>query len=150
VVASVTGGRVFPVDAGLAACIGAELDIGRAAPRLVCDLGAGVTEMAAVADGRVLASMATRLDLDTYDTHAEKALRLLEQLLRRTLNALPDRAAGDAAATPFLLVGGGALRSDLIGRLRARCHLEIQVPAAPRDVVARGVATSVTAPLTAA
>jgi rod shape-determining protein MreB len=150
VVASATGGRVVPIEAGLAACIGADLDIGQAGPRLVCDVGAGVTEMAAVADGHVLASMATRMDLGAYDTHAEKASRLLQQLLRRTLDALPERAAGDAAAAPLLLVGGGALRSDLIDRLRACCHMQIQVPADPRDVVARGLASCITAPLTAA
>jgi rod shape-determining protein MreB len=150
VVASATGGRVVPIEAGLAACIGADLDIARAGPRLVCDVGAGVTEMAAVANGHVLASMATRMDLGAYDTHAEQAMRLLEQLLCRTLDALPGRAAGDAAAAPLLLVGGGALRPDLIDRLRTRCHMQIQVPDDPRDVVARGLAGCITAPLTAA
>jgi actin-like ATPase involved in cell morphogenesis len=150
VVASATGGRVIPIEAGLAACIGSDLDIGQAGARVVCDVGAGVTEMAAVADGHVLASMATRLDLRAYDTHAEKAMRLLEQLLRRILDALPERASGDAAAAPLLLVGGGALQPDLIGRLCACCHMQIQVPTDPRDVVARGLASCMTAPLTAA
>jgi rod shape-determining protein MreB len=150
VVASATGGRVVPIEAGLAACIGADLDIAHAGPRLVGDVGAGVTEMAAVANGHVLASMATRMDLGAYDTHAEKAMGLLEQLLRRTLDALPERAAGDAAAAPLVLVGGGALRPDLVDRLRARFHMQMQVPDDPRNVVARGLAGCISAPLTAA
>jgi rod shape-determining protein MreB len=150
VVASVTGGRVVPIEAGLAACIGADLDIVQGAPRLVCDVGADVTEMAAVADGHVIASVATRLRLGAYDTRSEQALRLVEQLLRRTLDALPDRVAGDAAAAPLLLVGGGALRSDLIARIGARCRMQVQVPVRPRDVVTRGLASCITGPLTAA
>lgn len=150
VVASVTGGRVLPIDTGLAACIGADLDIVRSAPRLVCDVGAGVTEMAAVADGRVITSVATRLRLDAYDTRSDRALRLVEQILRRTLDALPDQAAGDAAAAPMLLVGGGALRSDLVARLGERFRMQVEVPVEPRDVVARGLAGCVHWPLTAA
>jgi actin-like ATPase involved in cell morphogenesis len=150
VVASVTGGRVFPIEAGLAACIGADLDIVQGAPRLVCDVGAGVTEMAVVANGHVICSVATRLKLGAYDTRSEQALRLVQQLLRRTLDALPDGAAGDAAAGPLLLVGGGALRSDLIARLGARFRMQVRVPVKPRDVVARGLASCVIGPLTAA
>jgi len=150
VVASATGGRVLPIEAGLAAGIGADLDIVQGGPRLVCDVGAGVTEMAVVADGHVLSSVATRLALSAYDTRSEQALRLVEQLLRRTLDALPDRAAGDAAAAPLLLVGGGALRADLVSRLGARCRMQVEVPARPRDVVTRGLARCVTGPLTAA
>jgi rod shape-determining protein MreB and related proteins len=150
VVASVTGGRVFPIEAGLAASIGADLDIAQDVPRLVCDVGAGVTEMAAVANGQVIASVATRLELGAYDTRSEQALRLVERLLRRTLEALPDGAAGDAAAGPLLLVGAGALRSDLIARLGARCRMQVLVPVKPREVVARGLARILTGPLTAA
>jgi rod shape-determining protein MreB and related proteins len=150
VVGSATGGRVVPVESGLAACIGAGVDIVHGGPRLVCDIGASLTEMAAVADGRVIASVATRLGLGDYDTHPDQAQRRVEQLLRRTLDRLPDRTAGDAAATSLLLVGGGALRSDLTARLGATCQMPVLVPDRPRDVVAHGLASCMTGPLVAA
>lgn len=143
VVASATDRRVIPVESGLAACVGAGLDITLNAPRVVCDLGAGVTEVAAVADGRVVTSVAARVELGAYDRHPARALRRVAQMLRRTLEALPDRSVGEVATAPLLLVGGGALRLDLVTRLGDSCRMQVQVPVNPRDVVGHGLANCV-------
>jgi actin-like ATPase involved in cell morphogenesis len=52
VVSSATGGKVLLVESALAAAIGVGFDTSQSAPRLVCDIGAGVTEMAVVGAGR--------------------------------------------------------------------------------------------------
>lgn len=150
VVASATGGRVLLVESALAAAIGVGFDISQSAPRLVCDIGAGVTEMAVVGDGQVMAGSGLRTDVRSYDDDPEGALRRVVELFHRVLDDLPERAAADAVAQPLLVVGGGAMRSDLVARLAEACHMPVQVPNEPRAVVVRGLGNCVAAPLVAA
>jgi actin-like ATPase involved in cell morphogenesis len=150
VIASATGRRVLPVQSALAASIGAGNDITQSAPRLVCDVGAGITEVAAVADGRVLASSAARMGVRHYVHDAERAVRRVVRQLRRVLDDLPDRAAREAAAGPLLFVGGGALLPDLATRLSSACRTPVRVPDQPSYAVANGLGASVALQLAAA
>lgn len=140
VAASATGGQVRPVASGLAACLGAGLDVARPTPRLVCDVGAGITEIACVAQGLVLASAALRSGIGHYDEHPDRAVRDITALLHRLLNQLSDRRHALAGGNEsLLLVGGGALLADLAPRLSAALQLPVLVPERPRDVVAFGL-----------
>ncbi len=138
VAASATGGQVRPVAAGLAACRGAGLDVLRTEPHLVCDVGAGITEIACIAQGRVLASAAFRSRIEDYDTCPDRAADHVGTVLHRVLTGLPSGAAVDPDE-PLLLVGGGALLADLAPRLSATLLRAVLVPDRPRDVVACGL-----------
>ena len=96
VMASATGGRVVPVESTLAASIGTGIDIGSDAPHIVCDVGAGVTELAVIADGHLVSGSALRMGIRDYDDEPERAVRRVVQLLRRVLDDLPDSVAADA------------------------------------------------------
>ena len=95
-------------------------------------------------NGHVLASAAVRMGLHDYDDDFERALRRAGRLFGRVLRGPPDLIAVDAVARPLLLVGGGALLSELAPRLSEACHLPVQVPGKPRDVVAHGLGHCVT------
>lgn len=147
VVASATGGRALPVDSSLAAAIGAGYDIGQSAPRLVCDVGAGITEMTAVGDGHVLAGSALRTGVNGYDDRPDDVLRQLVELFRRVLDELPERLAADSVSQPLLVVGGGALRADLVRQLGMAYNMQVHVPENPREVVVSGLGSCRTMPL---
>jgi actin-like ATPase involved in cell morphogenesis len=144
VVASATGGRVIPVETTLAAAIGAGNDIAQASPSIVCDVGAGVTEMAAIADGHVLVAASERLGIRDYEDDLERAVARAGRLFGRVLQDLPDSLAADAVTRPLLLVGGGALMSELAPRLSEACHMPVHVPDEPRNAVAHGLGHCVT------
>lgn len=140
VITSATGRRARPVESSLAAGIGIGLDVGQRAPRLVCDIGAGVTEMAAVGDGQVLAGAALRTGMRDFDDEPERSVARIVGLLGRVLDDLPELLAADAVAQPMALSGGGALRPDLVSRLGPACHMDLEVPDLPREVLAAGLA----------
>jgi rod shape-determining protein MreB len=150
VVASATGGKVLVVESALAAAIGAGLDISQSATRLVCDIGAGVTEMTVVGDGQVMAESGLRMDVRAYDDEPERALHRVVEMFHRVLDRLPERTAADAIAQPLLVVGGGAMRSDLVTRLADACYMPVQIPNEPRSVVVNGLGNCVPTPLVAA
>ena len=144
VMASATGGRIVPVESTLAASIGAGIDIGAGAPHIVCDLGAGVTEVAVIADGRLLSGSALRLGVRDFDDEPEQAVRRVVQLLRRVLDDLPELVAADAVAGELLLVGGGAYVPELVSRLSTAFQMPIRVPNDPRQAVANGLGRCLT------
>jgi rod shape-determining protein MreB len=143
VVTSATGARAVPMSSGLAATIGAGLDSSRSAPVVVCDIGAGVTELAAVADGRVLASAGVRCGVRDFDTSPGRLVSRVKELLTQVLDALSERAAGDAAAGTLLLVGGGAMLPEVSAALSSGCQMPVRVMDHPRDVVVKGLAACV-------
>jgi actin-like ATPase involved in cell morphogenesis len=140
VVASATGAAVRRVESLLAAAIGAGLAVDEPAAALVCDLGAGTLDLGAVGDGRLLAS--TSVPLGTHDW-ADDPLRVLAEArtaLRRVLDALPPGTAGDLAARPVVLVGGGALVRDVPRRLAEAWRTDVAAAPEPRLAVVAGLA----------
>jgi actin-like ATPase involved in cell morphogenesis len=147
VMASATGGRIWPVESTLAASIGTGIGIGAdAAPHIVCDMGAGVTELAVIADGHFVSGSALRMGIRDYDDEPERAVRRVAQLLRRVLDDLPDPMAADAAAGELLLVGGGAYVPELVAMLSAALQMPIHIPDHPRQAVANGLGRCLTGP----
>jgi rod shape-determining protein MreB len=143
VIASATEAHVVLLPSGLAASIGAGLDISRSEPLIVCDIGAGVTELAVIADGRVLASAGVRRGVRDFETDPKRLESHVRSLLHRVLDALPDRTSGDAAAGPLFLVGGGAALPEASFALSSGCQMPLQVMDDPRDVVVKGLADCV-------
>jgi actin-like ATPase involved in cell morphogenesis len=139
VVNSAIGGRVVPVESTLAAAMGAGLDVASSAPRVVCDVGAGVTEVAVVGEGRVMAAAGVRVGLVKYHDDQTRHCRRLVELVRQVLDDLPALVAADAVAAPALMVGGGALRPDLVRRFGEASGLLVRVPTRPREATARGL-----------
>lgn len=150
VVASATGGRVVPVESTLAASIGTGIEIASDAPHIVCDVGAGVTELAVIADGHIVSGSALRMGIRDYDDEPERAVRRVVQLLRRVLDELPDSVAADAVAGELLLVGGGASVPELVALLSAAFRMPIHIPDDPRQAVASGLGRCLTGPTLAA
>lgn len=139
-VASAAGGsRVMPISAEIAAAIGAGVDIADPVTNLVCDLGAGIIEVAATGDGRVLASSRIGIGAREFDDAPRRVLAGIVVALREVLDALPERTAADLAARPVVLVGGGALRPGMASELSAAWHAPVTVAARPRDAVVLGV-----------
>lgn len=146
VMASATGGRIVPVESTLAAAIGTGIDIGADAPHIVCDVGAGVTELAVIADGHLVSGSALRMGIRDYDDEPERAVRRVVKLFRRVLDDLPDPVAGDAVASELLLVGGGASVPELVALLAAAFRMPIHIPDDPRQAVATGLGRCLTGP----
>lgn len=146
VVASATGGRVVPVESTLAASIGTGIEIASDTPHIVCDVGAGVTELAVIANGHLVSGSALRMGIRDYDDEPERAARRVVQLLRRVLDDLPESVAADAVAGELLLVGGGAYVPELVALLSAAFRMPIHIPDDPRQVVASGLGRCLTGP----
>jgi rod shape-determining protein MreB len=144
VMASATGGRIVPVESTLAASIGAGVDVAADAPHIVCDVGAGVTELAVIADGHLVSAAALRMGIRDYDDEPERAVRRVAKLFRRVLDDLPASVAADAVAGDVLLVGGGASVPELVALLAAALHMPIEIPDDPRHAVASGLGRCLT------
>jgi actin-like ATPase involved in cell morphogenesis len=142
-VASAGGGSVLPISAELAAAVGAGVDIADTVTNLVCDLGAGVIEVAATGDGRVLASSRIGIGAREFDEAPQRVLGGMVVALREVLDALPEHTAADLAARPVVLVGGGALRPGLAAALSAAWRAPVTVAGRPRDAVILGLGTCV-------
>ena len=147
VMASATGGRITAVQSTLAASIGSGIGVEEAWPHAVLDLGAGVTELAVIADGQVLAVSALRMGIRDYDDDSEPAEGRIVELLRRVLNDIPERVAGDVAAGDLLLVGGGASQPELAARLSRALGMPVRVPPHPREVVVDGLGRCLAGPM---
>jgi rod shape-determining protein MreB and related proteins len=150
VIESATGGRAVPVESSLAALLATGADMVDGGPRIVCDLGAGVSEVTAVGDGRVLAAAVRRLGVRSFDDDPARTIHRLTRSFCEVLDSLAPQVAADAVARPMLVVGGGALRSDLLARLSESFSMALHVPAHPRELVARGLARCLTVPRVAA
>jgi rod shape-determining protein MreB and related proteins len=125
------------IDAVRAAAIGAGT---RSGPLLVADIGAELTELALVADGRVVA--ARRHDRGVMDEAPGKHDGLLQTLLDLRLGLEGDPAVRpyepEVRRRPLLLTGGGAARPHLAANLAGLLNMAVRPAAAPRLVAARG------------
>jgi rod shape-determining protein MreB len=139
VLASATGQKVLPVDALLAGALGSGVDIEERASRLVCDVGAGIVELGAVGEGRLLARFAARTGTRDYAENPERLAQIVRRGLLRVLDELPPGDAADLVARPLLLVGGGALLPDLVANLAAACCMPVAVADQPRQAVVTGL-----------
>lgn len=132
-VAEATRGRVTTVEEPLAAAIGAGLDVYAPTPRLLIDIGAGVTEVAVVGAGRMLESRSLPRGANDFApslgtparTLAEPPLprsgadtlsRLVAEV-RDALGALSPRQRTNVVGRGLVLSGGGALVPGLAARL---------------------------------
>jgi rod shape-determining protein MreB len=131
-----------------AAAIGAGATPGA---RIVADVGAQLTEVALLDDGRVVA--ARRADLGMNDlirpTATEPIVRTVVELvgeLRREADGV-DRAAAAALRGGLLLVGGGAAQPGLAARTAAALNTAVRPASHPRLAAARGAGLAALAAL---
>jgi actin-like ATPase involved in cell morphogenesis len=148
VVAAATGAAVVPIEAPLAAVIGAGLDVvGR--PRLVLDIGAGSTALAVIADGRVAAAQYLPFGVGRYLDQSELFLDEVRRALREVLDAMDPGDAADAAAGDLCLVGGRALLPRLAPAVNVGTGMEVSAPEEPHPAVLRGLLACAGIPATA-
>lgn len=139
IAAAVGGGPVIPVDSALAAAIGAGADVSEDAATLVCDIGIGLIEVAAVGSGRVLSSAQVPLGLADLEDPSDHVLLPVTAALVAILDDVPDAVAADLVARPLLLVGGGGLHPGLADRLAAACRMPVLAADRPRDALVEGL-----------
>jgi rod shape-determining protein MreB len=133
------------IDSVKAAAIGANADL--AAPLLVIDIGAHLTEVAVLSDGSVL--RASRMSVGTSDVSGtvttddlvESIVDLITGLLRH--DCAPQVV--DALERGPLLTGGGALRPAITYRLARRLSSPVQPAPAPQTAAIRGASAAVLA-----
>ncbi|BCJ49768.1 hypothetical protein Asp14428_12430 [Actinoplanes sp. NBRC 14428] len=129
--------RVLFVETVRAAAIGSGAAAGSL---LVVDVGAGLTEVALLRDGRVVA--ARRSDLGTRDLARGATVELISDNVVRHLDDL--RAGGDRAelrramARGVLLVGDGALHPGLATAVSSELRLRVHRAAGPRTAALNG------------
>ncbi|WP_460807487.1 cell shape-determining protein MreB [Micromonospora zhanjiangensis] len=130
--------RLIFVDTVRAGAVGAGAVAGTL---LLADVGAQLTEVAVLRDGRVVAARRAEVgtrDLNhavTEDMLAETAIRLIREL-RQEPAARP--LVGAALTRGVLVVGDGATRPDLIARLVAVLGVPVHRAALPRTAALTG------------
>jgi actin-like ATPase involved in cell morphogenesis len=139
-VGQAVGGRVVPVESGLAASIGAGLDVSGERPELVCDVGAGALEVAAVQRGRVLAQAGASVGMSCFEVDERLLLTPLAAAVQEVLDGVPPIVAGDLAAQSMHLLGGGALLPGLATAIGDTCAMPVDVPPNPCTAIAEGLA----------
>jgi len=137
--ASVTGARILPVGSPLAAAIGTGSPMEEPVSGLICDVGAGVLELGAVADGRLLAQSSATVGTSEYLDHPERLVLLATWALQRLLEKVSTTIARHLVAGPVHLVGGGALLPGLEAGLADGFQMETIVHDQPRQAVINGL-----------
>jgi rod shape-determining protein MreB len=108
---------------------------------LIVDVGAHLTEIAILVDGRVAA--ARRADLGTHDLASGATPGRLADIITRFVADLrrePQmrRLAAAALARGVVVVGDGATMPALTTRLAANLRVTVRTPAAPRSAALSG------------
>jgi rod shape-determining protein MreB and related proteins len=129
--------RVAFIDTVRAAAIGCGAAAGTL---LVADLGAQLTEVALLQQGRVMA--ARRADIGTRDLSSGASADLIADIVVRKLEELRRSAAAfeveSALKRGMLLVGDGAVHSRLPAALSTALRLRVHRAAAPRTAALNG------------
>ena len=129
--------RVAFIDTVRAAAIGSGAAAGTL---LVADLGAQLTEVALLQEGRVMA--ARRAELGTGDLSRGASADLISDIVVRHLEGLRRSAAAfeveSAMTRGMLLVGDGAVHPRLPAALSAALRLHVHRAAAPRTAALNG------------
>ncbi|MGW0431851.1 rod shape-determining protein [Micromonospora sp. NPDC003197] len=116
--------RILLLDTVLAAAMGAGAASG---VLLVVDIGEQLTEVAMIANNRVVA--ARRVDLGTGDLDLGVSADLLADIVTRLVAQLEPEPGGRRPTTPpsaVLVVGGGANTARLTRRLAADLHVPVR------------------------
>jgi rod shape-determining protein MreB len=128
--------RLVFIDTVRAAAIGSGAAAGAL---LVADLGAQLTELALLKDGRVIA--ARRAEIGTRDLLRGATVDVIVDNVARHVDDLRGTAASELASAitrGMLLVGDGALHPDLPLALSAALRLHTHRAAAPRTAALNG------------
>jgi rod shape-determining protein MreB len=139
--------RLLFIDSVRAAAIGAGAAPG---PQLVADIGAGLVEVAVLADGRVVGARRAETGLDDLidPTAPGPVLHAVADLftdLRRDPGS--RQLAATALGRGVVLVGGGATRPHLPARLSATLGLAVRASATPLVTSVRGAGLAALAAL---
>lgn len=128
--------RLVFIDTVRAAAIGSGAAAGTL---LVADLGAQLTEVALLENGRIIA--ARRAEIGTRDLLRGATVDVIVDNVARHLDDLRGTAASELATATkrgMLLVGDGALHPDLSRTLSAALRLHTHRAAAPRTAALNG------------
>ncbi|AXK32442.1 hypothetical protein DVA86_07025 [Streptomyces armeniacus] len=131
---------VLTVPAMKAAALGAHADLSR--PLLVADIGAHLTEICLLTDGAVSDAYATALgtgDLGDAATPYELS-RAVTRMVTDMVRADRTGQSLDALQHGVLLVGGGALRPDVVHCLSRQLRTPVTPAPAPHTAALRGAA----------
>jgi actin-like ATPase involved in cell morphogenesis len=137
--ASATGARILPVGSPLAAALGAGLPMDEPVSGLICDVGAGVLELGAIGEGRLLAQSSATVRTTEYLDDPERLVVLATGALHRLLDKVPSNIARELVSRPLHVVGGGALLPGLDGALANGFQMEAVVHDEPRHAVIKGL-----------
>ncbi|MFJ8885120.1 rod shape-determining protein [Streptomyces sp. NPDC102402] len=131
-------GVVIDSASAAAACAGGP-DGG---PVLVVDMGAELTEVALLVDGAVVDARQAEAGLSDFEASSLPAATVRNVLGMVTAMWREDRygAVRGALRRGPVLTGGGALRSDVTGRIAAHLGVRVRVDRDPATAVVRGAA----------
>jgi rod shape-determining protein MreB and related proteins len=130
--------RLLFIDTVRAAAVGAGAAAGHL---LIADIGAQLTEVALLDEGRV--SHARRIGIGTADLTRGADTNVLAELVVRAIGQLRQEpgTAGEMARAlvrGLVLVGDGATRPQLSAQLAARLRLSVHTAAGPRTAALTG------------
>lgn len=138
--AGVRSTDVVLIEEPVAAAVGLGLDIADERPRLVVDIGHGISEAAVIAAGGIRVIRGVRVGcaaLAGPDRHHRAAV--VHAVERMVLDAIAQLRPDEAASLDGLhLVGGGSLDAEVRRRLSASTGLEVHHAVHAVHAVARG------------
>lgn len=125
---------VLTIDTVKAAALGAGADITE--PLLVVDIGAQLTEVALLADGRTRGARCTQLGVGDPVASTQLVQEIVESTLQLMGECGPQMV--DALDRHVLLTGGGALRPEITDQLATQLGATVQPAPAPHAAAVRG------------
>jgi actin-like ATPase involved in cell morphogenesis len=146
VVFSATGRPATIVPSLLAGVRGAGIGMD-GQPVIVCDIGAGLTEIGVVHDDRLVASWSAPMGARDYERNPLRALRKLVDLPHQVLERVPAQIRSALADQPVNLIGGGASIAGLTDQLAAVWRRQVERSADVRHPVAVGLLPRHTSPI---
>jgi actin-like ATPase involved in cell morphogenesis len=138
VVFSVTGRSPAIVPSLLAGARGAGIGV-EGEPVIVCDIGAGLTEIGVIHDDQLVASGSAPMGASDYERNPLRALRKLIDVPHQLLERVPAKTGSALADKPVNLIGGGALVAGLTDQLAAVWRRQVERSADVRHPVAIGL-----------